>query len=349
MGDENVKGDNGDTVEKTPGTVDNPQQRAASQISSVVREEPAKSSPADKATGERVAKGGVGPVDRDKLEQATAPAGEMLQQAPKSLISRVAKGLRHFFSTNVHALPENDLNYAYIDLLEVKALVRFATERGIDAETPAIPLLVESLVNLHDPEIDAATRRKLDLEIANQYKQLCAHTYKELGVNGRTIVDSAKRSDAAVGQAGLFLIVFLGLALVPDGASLVMSNADPAFAYLESLKILSPFFWGGVGGSVFLLKTLSEIAGNSRFDTRRYEGIGTRVFLGAIIGFTVVQLFNVSDFLILEIEPGKTFQFGENGLAFLAGLGVKAVYGAFETIINGLHSWITGRSNWGPS
>lgn len=87
------------------------------------------------------------------------------------------------------------------------------------------------------------------------------------------------------------------------------------------------------------MKTLSKRAGASQFDMRRVEGILVRILLGAIFGFVVTGPFNLSGLLADDAEISRVaLQFTEAGIAFLAGLGVKAVYGLFERIIEGIYA-----------
>ena len=71
------------------------------------------------------------------------------------------------------------------------------------------------------------------------------------------------------------------------------------------------------------------------------RGDGTRILLGAIFGILVVQVSfpNHEENLVL----------GEIGLgpmtaAFVAGLGVKVVYAAFEAVVEGLSKRISGQN-----
>ena len=80
------------------------------------------------------------------------------------------------------------------------------------------------------------------------------------------------------------------------------------------------------------------------FEEARLKGDGTRVFLGAMLGVIVVVLF-FPDFGA-EIQVGEV-SFGPATAAFLAGLGVKPVYGAFEALSEALSNRIAGRDSQG--
>lgn len=116
--------------------------------------------------------------------------------------------------------------------------------------------------------------------------------------------------------------LYLGtLALVIGGLSFRMLGVadNPAYAHC------TPFIWGALGSCVFLLKYLYDIAQIQAFDSRRLKGLSTRVALGAILGAIVVQI----------AQPNGNGEFLQEReiVAFLAGIGVRVVYGALEKLV----------------
>ena len=94
------------------------------------------------------------------------------------------------------------------------------------------------------------------------------------------------------------------------------------------LNILEPFVWGCLGACVFLLKSLYDIAQDRQFDKERLHGWWLRVVLGGVLALVVVRLFNLKDLGAVEgVEIDAV------AIAFLVGLGVKVVYGAFERMV----------------
>ncbi len=100
-----------------------------------------------------------------------------------------------------------------------------------------------------------------------------------------------------------------------------------------ALTYLSPFFWGGLGASVYLVKRLSDELSSFRFDSRQFNGWFTRIMLGAVLGAAVVFIFDPDLFTDGE---GKSLALSTNVIAFLTGIGIKVVYGAIEQTIETL-------------
>ena len=97
------------------------------------------------------------------------------------------------------------------------------------------------------------------------------------------------------------------------------------------LTKLGPFFWGGLGSCIYLLKRVSDAVASFRFDLDRYPGWQTRVLLGSVLGGTVAYLFEPafgSENAALGIQS-----VGPNVLAFLTGLGTKIIYGGLEKTV----------------
>lgn len=92
---------------------------------------------------------------------------------------------------------------------------------------------------------------------------------------------------------------------------------------------LVPAVWGGIGACVFLLKRLSDKLFELAYEKSRQCGAVTRIILGAMLGVIVVVVF-YPDF-DEEIRLGQ-INLGHRSAAFIAGLGVKPVYAAFETL-----------------
>src|SRR5690606_24140145 len=95
----------------------------------------------------------------------------------------------------------------------------------------------------------------------------------------------------------------------------------------HTFQELTPFIWGALGGCSYLSMRLYDIASNRAFDRSRFHGWVLRVLLASILGAVTFYIIS-PDKLTADGVPieAKT-------LAFLAGLGVKVVYGAFEKLI----------------
>ena len=226
-----------------------------------------------------------------------------------------------------------------VNLPRVNALIHFVSERGLDPGAKLIKPLhdavaVLGLVNTRGEFIAA------DAKVMMYYSQLCELTYPTMGVNGRTIIDTQK---AWFHMGGLILwsLLFVICAFATEvfqqfesSSGLFSGLLTPEIAaqlkgfFRAVMEPLSPFFWGGVGSCVFLLKTVSDRIVNLTFDAQklnRYVYL-TRIILGAILGFVIVNLlFSKTELATVSIGP--------EALAFLTGLSVKVVYGGLETLI----------------
>jgi len=189
---------------------------------------------------------------------------------------------------------------------------------------------------------DESYRRLLDA-----YAQVSAFTYAEHGVNGRTILDTELSRTAAeisgadkrfhwlkkprnrplvLGGTLLLMVgIFEGILLITGSAS---DYNELHATLLSAKKLLLPLVWGALGTCTFLMKKLSDKLSAFAFEETRARGMGTRVFLGAILGLIVVELVREQ----LGVPPA----FPVYLVAFLGGLGIKPVYAAIEGLIEGL-------------
>jgi hypothetical protein len=181
-------------------------------------------------------------------------------------------------------------------------------------------------------------------DLLDAYAQVTAFTYGEYGVNGRTVLDTVRSKDVIgtngaesllyrlkrprarpllLGGTLLFLVgVFEGILLI--------TGSTPAYVEIHKTLIdakilMLPLVWGALGSCAFLTKKLSDTLSDFAFEEARARGIGSRVFLGAILGLIVV-----------ELTRGQVGNFPIYLIAFLSGLGIKPVYAAIECLVEGL-------------
>jgi len=229
---------------------------------------------------------------------------------------------------------------------EVRALLHFVAARGLEPKSTISAKLNDDL-NAYQRALEArdqAAADKLQTAVMKGYAALTRVTYQgPHNVNGWTILST----EHVVGHIWVTIfwgIVFFFLAATTQilsnwyaDAKLPAADADWLFMFHQLVLVyLFPFFWGGVGACIYLAKTLGDKAAESTFDSRKLRGQGTRIFLGAIMGAVVVHLFyeNVTE---LSKDFGGV---GPAGVAFLTGMGVKAIYGALEKIIDSLDNVI---------
>ena len=186
------------------------------------------------------------------------------------------------------------------------------------------------------------------------YARVTAITYEKQGVNGRTILDTCNdRPEAMVryngDQSGAqvagrfrsvltrrFRPVWVGVALFFAALAMEVAMnptivaADHLWARLTTAlaPLLFPALWGGIGACTFLMKRLSDKLFELSYEEARQRGELVRIVLGAVIGVVATQLF--AEF------SSDTSRLPVMTTAFVAGLGVKPVYAAFESLIEGL-------------
>lgn len=221
---------------------------------------------------------------------------------------------------------------------EAMALIRFVTDRGLDKEAK-ITVPLKQALDQRDAATDDPARQQADDAVIREYGKLTGITYDRFSVNGRSVLQSEKaawRSWAIISYSlGFFffamgtemLDLYFGDTPVPDaGFYHGLSNV-----HSHVLTLLSPFFWGGLGACVYLLKKLSDFASEQKFDPVLLKGYQTRIWLGALLGAVVQYIFFDAE----NITSTKVM-FGANAVAFLSGVGVKVVYGAIEKTVASL-------------
>lgn len=215
---------------------------------------------------------------------------------------------------------------------ELSAMIRYASERGLD---PAGQLLVPLYQAVQEKKIDGAaigTYAKLVALVNNGHTGL---TVEFDGVNGRTLLDTEYRYKTKARPVVMLGVTFLVLAVLSGALDLWFEDfVGPNEAWLVwlsnihhfLLSKMSPLLWGAIGACVFLMKRLSDKAADRCFDSHKWQGWGTRIFLGAILGAIAVIIYDKNAFTRLDLSA--------NALAFISGMGVRVIYGALEKTVD---------------
>ena len=212
---------------------------------------------------------------------------------------------------------------------EVTALIRYASERGIDPSGKIIGPLYEEVENYNSAlEKESEEKKtKAAAEILRLYSGLTALTSTQTGgaradpdvINGRTLLDTKENYRAQSRKIlfwGLVSVIlafgtealdlwFADIVEPKEGKLLVLINIHRYF-----LDNFSPFFWGALGSCVFLMKRISDKAAKRCFDSRRWRGWTTRILLGAILGTVVVYIYDPGSF------TEENINLGANAVAF---------------------------------
>jgi hypothetical protein len=220
-----------------------------------------------------------------------------------------------------------------ISIPEVCALVDYTIREGKDQDVAVVGLLMEELAAHSE-------NRRPSLETLHLYAKLCVLTRL---VNGRTLRETTTKNLVwgAFGGISAYTLLFLTLALGAEILSTFFADfpapekgaaSYPWFLlYQYGLDPLRPLFWGGLGSCVFLLKRLSDFAADSTYTRDKIHGWNTRILLGAVLGGILQYIF------VPKVQAGggtEAVQLGANAVAFLAGVGVKVVYGAIEKTVD---------------
>lgn len=238
-----------------------------------------------------------------------------------------------------------------ISVKEIKLLLRYAIERGLDSEGQITNPLHAALSDYERADDGSEAKREAGGRLLNFYGRLAAMTYGQHQVNGRTILETTDKSQWPfrwVLFAGIFFFILsMGTEILDlfyedylepeDGAPLFIVNVH---RYI--LTYLSPFLWGGLGACVYLVKRLADARANLQFERQRFQGLSARIGLGALLGAVVVLIYGEENFTQSE------FNLDANTLAFFVGVGVRVFYSliesTIETVAEGLRRRITGET-----
>lgn len=179
------------------------------------------------------------------------------------------------------------------------------------------------------------------------YADVTAITYGVRGISGRTILDTQASQFKLTGRwlapyrptrIGSFLFFFvLVLEMLMSWAAgvsdpgMLSPSESFVFALVTTLyTFLASAAWGGLGACVFLAKRITDKLSKMAYEEARMRGDVTRVFLGAMLGVVVVVLFfpSFGEQALVDGKSGWSLGIA----AFVAGLGVKPVYAAFESL-----------------
>lgn len=231
---------------------------------------------------------------------------------------------------------------------EVVALIHYVTERGMDPGGEIVRPLHDALANYKQAST-VQDKVKWTNEVLLGYSRLCGLTYSDTGVNGRTLRDSALSTwyMSSVIVWGLIFVVsafsvhFIKYWITKAGGEVDAQSWQILLVFISdtgSVQI-APLFYGGLGACIYLLRSLSTKAADGTFDARKLQGVGARIFLGAIFGFIVVNLlFDTSETdgaIVLDMLGIHALEM--NAVAFFCGLGVKAIYSVFARTIDFVH------------
>jgi hypothetical protein len=237
-----------------------------------------------------------------------------------------------------------------IVLEEVNALIRYASENGIDSPGPdpkqpdeTTLVLLRRAAAEYEPYYDdeRMSPEKIDAEVkvlchyARLAKQTKIENYR---INGRTLIETSFASRSLFWLFGLTFIL-LALAILNEIMAGWASAAQVPYTLFQQeivffqrhvLQHLIPFIWGGLGACMYLLMRLYNIATHRAFDRARLHGWALRVLLASVLAAVTLYLINPAALSTNGIPLEA------KSIAFLVGLGVKVVYGAFEKLVDTL-------------
>lgn len=203
---------------------------------------------------------------------------------------------------------------------EVFALLEYAAHKGIERDK------IERLsTEIHKDTPNASS-------VAALYADLAAKTTP---VTGRSLVDSRDEGFHRLAGIATVTTIFFVLAVgnfIVDAWVADLLEPERGSIWLDLKRYvwdyLTPFFWGGLGACVFVLKRVQDAAQECTYEHHLMQNWLTRILIGGVLAAIVLIIFDPSTFTSqgLPLRPAA--------IAFLTGLGVKAVYGGLERLID---------------
>ena len=251
---------------------------------------------------------------------------------------------------------------------ECEALIRYIARHGdLFDRSSQLETAYKELVDATSGDDETAMQKA--------YAEATRHTQALAQVSGRSILDTweTEAHQNRKGKKGAWLsrlvpcnwtahkrpltigvVLFIIALLLQWGVGTAGRVEDPSvlgpsagfFYWLakDLSALLLAAIWGGIGSCIFLMKKLSDRLSAMSYEKSRQKGDMARIAVGAFLGVAVVELF-FSEFA--ENLLAGELDFGPNLAALLAGLAVKPVYGAFETLAEALAERISGKRETG--
>lgn len=272
-----------------------------------------------------------------------------------NMFQAIVQGGGKFY--NWYSGRETDIDSS-IHIKEITALIRYAAENGIDPPGPdpqtpektTVTLLNDAL-NRYEILNAMPSRGEQELQAMAELKSAMLYHYTRLArstqanghqVNGRTLIDT-RNSGRALLLLTITTIVLATVAVVNEMFvswiydQMKLETVQQAVFFPKAyfvkehvLQHLMPFVWGALGGCIYLSMRLYDIASNRAFDRNKFHGWVLRVLLASIIGAVTFYIISPA-----AITP-EGVPIEAKTLAFLAGLGVKVIYGAFEKLVDAI-------------
>ncbi|WP_018983677.1 hypothetical protein [Salinimonas chungwhensis] len=223
---------------------------------------------------------------------------------------------------------------------EVRALLKYAAESAIvlpaEISSPLDNFVESAKEDENEDNEDVVVKISSSPSpesVIQAYTLLCQLTKP---VTGSTLIDSYKyrtmRYATPIRWAcALFLVLALSNLILEIQLANEPIATDTERDWLQLIQVyflspLAPFFWGGLGSCVFLIKKFSDLSADRVFNYNYYGGWKSRVLLGTVLGGIIPYLFTIK----LKDES----LIDDYTIAFLVGLAVKVVYGALEKTVD---------------
>ena len=253
---------------------------------------------------------------------------------------------------------------------EIKALHRYAVQQGCFSNTYKSNLEGEAKVTHIAARDNALEKQSLimqenpgEAQLHEYYQSLCNLTHP---VNGKTLLGS--RSIFVTKRTWPFFLTGLAIMLGALSNQIFMNICQNNVAFASEntqfcslvqpymLDILEPFFWGGLGGFIYLLQRMFTLAAKSEFNINRFTGWFPRILLGAILGGMFQYIVDPSVLANVQgMDESKetVSQFAKGydsvALAFFVGLAAKPVYDVFEEAAFSLSDLLREKIRFKPS
>ena len=238
---------------------------------------------------------------------------------------------------------------------EAEALVWYCARhcpRGLEAQASRAYRDVLNALSQTATQPDEGSYKAL----MEAYRGLSCHTFYAHGVHGRSILDTIRKPEGFVAKVWdkryraltLGVVFFVAAVLLqlldawPQAQSALFaadsSSPDAASALPVGVSLLGscvplliPVAWGALGACTALAKRVSDRLTAMSYEENRMQGLPARIFLGAALALVLDILVFVERSPSAEEVAGLGF--GPIVGAFLAGLFVQHIYGAFEALM----------------
>jgi hypothetical protein len=285
----------------------------------------------------------------DLKETTTSEHSESVDPEPLNISDRFISAdgeIRQFSTSAEDFLSTYNANYRQ-RYLELEELLEYAVEMG--KLTPNVALdeikgLKKLLFYTPAGEIDADTLCHAEAQLEWHYNQIALlvspvtsetlrATSKNYPIIRHSKVEAYFLGDSSIASNNFRQMLWIAIFLV--GLMFYFRT----FSSQNTLHYIEPFLFGAIGSLIYLYKVLNECHTRRTFDPSKITTDRLRLFMGALSGGLVVNLFydpNLAGVNASHVTNTTDTAFSSAAFAFLAGYSVDFFYGTLDRLIRNL-------------